>query len=107
MVQKNKNYTLDLKILDEYQNQAVDNSEDLVLSSKLLFENHFYARSYFLACSSIEETGKAYLAYTSKGRNLKSVESKLKNTFETHPNKITLAFMCWMMESRPLSPCRL
>jgi AbiV family abortive infection protein len=99
MVKKNRNYKLDLKILYEYQILALDNAEDLVLSSKSLFEKQFYARAYFLACSSIEETGKAYLAFTSKGRNLQSIEPKLKNTFETHTNKITMAFMCWMLES--------
>lgn len=99
MPRPNRKYTLDLNILDDYQNKALENSKDLVLSSKILFEHKHYARAYFLACSSIEETGKAYLAFSSKGRNLKSVETKLKTIFEKHPNKITLAFICWMLES--------
>jgi AbiV family abortive infection protein len=93
-----KEYQISKDILKEYSSQAINNAHDLIRSSQLLFDNKFFARAYFLAVASIEETGKAYLAYTSIGRNINSIKAKLWNSLENHGTKISTAFLGFLVE---------
>lgn len=97
MVNKNKSYNITLELLEEYQEHSLINAKELLSESHLLFQNKKYARSYFLACASIEETGKAYIAFNAKGRTLDNVKETLKNKFERHSDKLISALTCWLI----------
>jgi len=57
--------------------------------------------AYFLAIAAIEEAGKAYMAFASKGRNLsdEGLKKKVKEMFENHSQKISSAFAGWIAKS--------
>ncbi len=57
------------------------------------------ARAYFLAVSSIEEAGKAILAFDAQLRNLAdpAVCTRLKVWLESHPQKISYALGIWAL----------
>ncbi|MDP2981819.1 MAG: AbiV family abortive infection protein [Candidatus Latescibacter sp.] len=95
---KIRNYILTIELLDAYQNAALKNAGELLEEAQLLFSKAHYAGAYFLSIASIEESGKAYIAFDAKGRNLKDggVCKKIKEKFENHPNKITAAFSSWI-----------
>ena len=97
MGNKNKEYQLTKKILSEYHFSALKNARSLVSEAKVLFDNKFYARGYFLACASIEEVGKAFILHNAQGRNLNdgAVQNVIKNNIENHSSKITSAFFSW------------
>jgi len=86
------------ELLEVYSKAALTNAQSLLSEATLLYNNHHYARAYFLAVASIEETGKSVLAHQSRGRNLKdsSVSSKLKSQFASHSEKIYAAFHPWI-----------
>lgn len=73
---------------------ALANASELIAEASLLYSHGHVARAYFLAVASIEETGKAYLAFDSRGRNLRdsAVSAKLKRSLEDHQHKISSAF---------------
>ncbi len=92
-------YTVDL--LREYGAAALQNSSELLEEASLLFSNGHSARAYFLAVASIEETGKALLAFDAQGRNLgdSAVTAKLRRAMEDHSQKITAAFTATLLAS--------
>lgn len=74
---------------------ALQNANQLLQEASLLYERGFLPRAYFLAVASIEETGKALLAFDAQGRNLKdsAVTSKVRRALEDHSHKISSAFV--------------
>lgn len=87
------------EILKSYQSKALSNSVALLSDATLLFSNQRYARTYFLACSAIEEAGKAYLAFDAHGKNLSdnAIQKRIKQEFGSHSKKFLTAFIPWIM----------
>ena len=80
--------------LETLAQAALANAESLLQeANSLLFSQHF-ARAYFLAVASIEEIGKAAIAFNSRGRNLAepSVARAVRNKLLDHKSKIISAF---------------
>lgn len=79
----------------------MQNASELGEEAALLEANGHQARAYFLAVASIEETGKAQLAFDAQGRKLtdSAVASKVRKSFENHSSKITAAFAPWLLAS--------
>lgn len=96
-MKKARDYDVNDKFLMEYEQAAIANAEELLNDAKTLLEQESFARTYFLSVASIEETGKAYIAFTSRGRDLNNsgLKNKLKELFETHSFKICSAFLGW------------
>lgn len=99
-MKKDRKYTLSLEILHNYLDAAMINALDLLNEATTLLSQERYARSYFLACASLEETGKAYQAFNAMGRNLKNpgVTNAVKESFEDHRSKIVSATACMIMK---------
>jgi len=97
-MQKNRDYTLTVELLEAYQSAALSNARELLDESKLLLRNNHFSRAYFLSLAAIEEAGKAYIAFDAKGRNLKDegLCNKIKERIEDHSSKITSAFVGWI-----------
>ncbi len=89
------------ELLRDYSLAALANASELIAEALLLYRHGHFARAYFLAVASIEETGKAYLAFDGRGRNLRdsTVLVKLKRSLEDHPQKISSAFVAWLIAS--------
>ena len=98
-MQKVRAYALNTALLQRYSRAALDNAVELLAEASLLEANGHQARAYFLAVASIEEMGKASLAFEAQGRNLSdpAVAAKLRKSFEDHSSKITAAFMPWLL----------
>jgi AbiV family abortive infection protein len=103
-MKKVRDYDVNKKLLKEYEIAAIANAEEILSDAKALLVRKSYARAYFLAIASIEETGKAYMAFCSRGRNLSNdgLKKKLKMIFENHPQKIVYAFFGWIFASSKL-----
>jgi len=97
-MEKPRTYALSAKLLESYQNAALDNAQSLLEEAQILYSKDRFARAYFLAVSSIEETGKSWLAFSARGRNLDNagVQKRLKEIFEQHSQKISSAFVGWL-----------
>ena len=93
-MKKVRKYIIDENLLKRYYPAALQNAKLLLEESNKLLELKSYARSYFLACASIEEIGKALMAFSGLGRNLNNpgTQSSLKKAFEDHSAKIPSAF---------------
>ena len=80
--------------LEAYQSAAMANAERLLTEAKLLLENRHFPRAYFLAVATIEEVGKAMIAFDARGRNLRdsAVQSKVSRLLADHEAKIRTAF---------------
>jgi AbiV family abortive infection protein len=89
------------QLLGQYADAALSNASELLEEATLLFENGHHARAYFLAVASIEETGKALLAFDGQLRNLAdpAIATKLKRTMEDHSSKIRSAFVGGLVSS--------
>ncbi|MBI4463594.1 MAG: AbiV family abortive infection protein [Acidobacteria bacterium] len=98
-MQKNRNYELTTELLQQYQDAALTNAQELLDEATLLLKHDHHARAYFLAVASIEETGKAVQAFDGIGHNLKdsAVSTRLKRQFEEHSQKVTSAFVPWLV----------
>ena len=98
MAKKERNYHVTKYILQKYQRYALQNAYDILIDAKYLLEKKRYSRAYFLACSSIEETGKAFMSFSARGHNLNNqgLHNILKNNLENHRQKILFAFSCWV-----------
>jgi AbiV family abortive infection protein len=98
---ESKNPQLTREVLREYAVAALDNANALREEAELLLKHRHLARAYFLAVASIEETGKALLAFDGQGRNLSdpAIVTKLTRSMETHRTKINAAFFAWIMAS--------
>jgi AbiV family abortive infection protein len=85
-------FTVDL--LREYSIAALQNASELLQEASLLYENGHTARAYFLGVASIEETGKALLAFIAQGRNLRdsAVTARQQKVMEDHSTKTSAAF---------------
>lgn len=97
---KNRNYKITENLLEEYQKCSFENSSELLGEAALLLEKEHYARAYFVGCASLEKTGKGYIAFSSRGRNLKSpsVQKAIKEKFENHPSKIISSLICLLKQ---------
>lgn len=95
-MKKERPYSLSRALLEEYLNAALQNSRELLTEATILLSQKRYARAYFLACASLEETGKAHSAFLAMGRNLKNpgVQAAVKASFEDHQIKIISATYC-------------
>lgn len=99
-MKKERNYELTLEILGIYQSAALENAGDLIREADCLLRSQHWSRAYFLACSSIEETGKALQAFMARGRNLRDpgIQHKIKRKFEDHRTKNLTALICLLFE---------
>lgn len=90
-----------VELLREYSAAALQNAAQLLEEASLLHEKGHAARAYFLAVASIEETGKALLAFDAQGRNLtdSALTAKLRRSMEDHSQKITAAFTAILLAS--------
>lgn len=98
MVAKDRGYQLSVELLEQYRDAALSNAQALLEEAALLLSHGHFARAYFLAASSIEESGKAVQAFEGLGRNLNdpAVAHRLKRQFEDHSLKVTAAFSPWI-----------
>jgi len=89
MLMKIRKYVITKDLLKKYYNSSLTNSKGLIREADILQFKNCYARSYFLSCSSIEECGKALLAFNGLGRNLDdpAIQTTLKKNFEDHSSK--------------------
>jgi AbiV family abortive infection protein len=89
-------------LLRTYSVSALANAGELHAEATLLCSHRHFARAYFLAVASIEETGKAFLAFDGQGRCLSdaNVASQLQRALEDHPRKIYAAFIPWLIASQ-------
>lgn len=73
---------------------ALCNAESLMHEAVTLLETKRYARAYFLAVASLEEIGKASIAFNASGRNLSDpkVAKRVRDNLLNHKMKITSAF---------------
>lgn len=100
-MKKDRRYTLSHQLLHKYLDAAMINASDLLIEALTFLSQKRYARAYFLACASLEETGKAYAAFSAMGRNLKNpgVEGAVKESFEDHKSKIISAMVCMLKKN--------
>ena len=100
-MKKYREYNLTENHLENYMKSSLTNSKQLIDEARLLASNRHYARAYFLAIASIEESGKAHTAFEAKGRNLNNpgICKNIKAKFENHSNKITSGFAAWIQAS--------
>jgi AbiV family abortive infection protein len=91
----NKEFRFTVELLREYSAASLTNAAELVEEASLLYEQGHVARAYFLSVASIEEIGKALLAFDGQGRNLadSAVTGKLRRAMEDHSQKIAAAFI--------------
>lgn len=101
-MKKERNYSLSHDMLHKYLDAALINASDLLKEATTFLSQERYSRSYFLACASLEETGKAYLAFSAMGRNLNNpgVETAVKMSFEDHKSKIVSAMTCLLRKNK-------
>ena len=73
---------------------ALANAEALLQEASALLSANHHARAYFLAVASIEEVGKAAIAFNATGRNLsdQKVAKAVRNKLLDHKSKIISAF---------------
>lgn len=100
-MKKVREYDVHDAFLEEYGNASIENAEQILNDAKILVDQNSYARAYFLAVAAIEEAGKAYMAFASRGRNLsdEGLKKKIQEMFENHSQKITSAFAGWIAKS--------
>ena len=89
---KERKYTITADLLTAYKENALRNAALILEEAKILLQSQKWSGAYFLGCASIEETGKAFLAFNSVNRNLANpaVQSVLKLEFENHRTKIVM-----------------
>jgi|LGVF01.1.fsa_nt_gb AbiV family abortive infection protein len=100
-MKKLREYNVHDEFLTEYGNAAIENAQQILDDAKILLGHKSFARAYFLAVAAIEETGKAYMAFSSKGRNLsdEGLKKKVQKIFESHSQKISCAFTGWIAKA--------
>ena len=96
---KNRDYELTPALLEQYRDAALKNAATLLEEASILLAHQHFARAYFLAVAAVEEIGKSVQAFDGIGRNLKdsAVSTRLKLQFEDHSQKITSAFLPWLL----------
>lgn len=90
---------LTAELLKEYGEAALANARELLSEADILERNQHFARTYFLAVSCIEETGKALMAIEWQSRNLAdpAVRKRMKASMENHAGKTTYALFRWAL----------
>lgn len=93
--------TLTPKLLRLYSEAALRNADELLSEALLLLDHRHLARAYFLSVASIEEAGKALLAFDAQNRNLSdpAVCARLTKSMENHGEKINYALSMWAFNS--------
>ena len=88
-------------LLRSLSDAAIKNARELYSEAELLRDHGHMARAYFLATSSIEEAGKALLAFDSQNRNLSdpAICKKIKSSTEDHRTKTIYALIQWALAS--------
>lgn len=101
VTKKPRGYALSVELLAAYRDAALANAEELIAEAELLLQADHYARAYFLGVAAVEEVGKAVQAFDGMGRNLSNpaVRSKLQTQFEDHSQKVTSAFIPWLVST--------
>jgi AbiV family abortive infection protein len=101
-MKKERTYRLTLQALNEYQASAFQNASELISEAETLLKGKHFARTYYLACAALEESGKAFLAFQSKGRNLDDpgVQTKIRTSFEDHRSKILSSLGCLLRSTK-------
>jgi AbiV family abortive infection protein len=96
---KIRDYQLNSDLLRGYRDAALANAGELLAEASLLLAHDHQARAYFLAVAAVEEIGKAVQAFDGMGRNLRDsgVCTRLKLQFEDHSQKVTSAFIPWLL----------
>lgn len=79
-----------IKLVSESSISSVDNAKNLVKEADLLFQNHCYARAYFLSQIAIEELGKTsmLIASVQYPNELKEFWKLFWKKFRDHDYKI-------------------
>lgn len=100
-MKKIRQYDIHDKFLKEYADAAIENAQQILDAAKILLGKKSFAIAYFLSVAAIEETGKAYMAFTARGRNLtdSGLKKKVLEMFGKHPKKIISAFIGWILKS--------
>lgn len=100
-MKKERKYIITKQLLKQYYTTALQNARELITEATTLSLHKHYARAYFLACSSIEESGKAMQAYLGLGRNLENpaVNTALKKSFEDHDQKNLLGLASILLKT--------
>lgn len=90
------------QILKDLSIVSLENGKQLIEEAKLIFENKFLPRAYFLSVAAIEEIGKAFLCFDAITRNLNdsAVTANIVRSIESHPNKINAAFHASILTSK-------
>jgi AbiV family abortive infection protein len=98
---KPRHFDLSVEFLREYSIAALSNAKMLYSEAKLLLERSYFARAYFLSIATIEEIGKAVIAFDAQGRKLTNtrVASKIRSQLASHPAKINASFLPWILSS--------
>ena len=101
---KNRSYPLSLALLEKYKEAALENADELLAEARLLLHHKSHARAYFLGVASIEEIGKAVISHDALGRNISdsAVATRLRINFEDHSQKVTSAFIPWLLATPDL-----
>lgn len=101
MSSHHSNFRFSADLLQRYSLSALENAQELSQEADLLCQRRHFARAYFLAVASIEETGKAFSAFNAQRRKLSdpSVTSSLRKSLEDHSHKINAAFTAWILSS--------
>ena len=97
---KERKYTLTADLLNGLKQNAIKNATSLLQEAKILLSQRMWARAYFLACVSIEESGKAFIAFNSVNRNLSdpAVQHVLKMELENHGTKSIMGLSSLMRQ---------
>lgn len=92
---------LTASLLRSYSEGALRNADELLVEASLLLDHGHEARAYFLAVASIEEAGKALLAFDSQSRKFSdpAVSTKLQIHMANHGDKIRYALGSWAVSS--------
>lgn len=98
---KSHNFRYTPEMLKEFSLASLRNADALIQEAIILSKYKHLPRAYFLAISSVEESGKAFLAYNGLGRNLQdsAVTAALRRSFENHEKKINAGFHAWILKS--------
>ena len=96
---RDRKYILTPELLLSYSKAALKNARALWDESCALIDSSHYPRAYFLACASIEETGKAFIAFNSINRKLKNgaVQNAINDYFQTHHFKLSMGLICLLI----------
>jgi AbiV family abortive infection protein len=101
-MKKDRKYTITIDLLKEYKENAFRNAQLLFEEAKILLSHNKFPGAYFLGCATIEECGKAFLAFNSINRNLSDpgIQYALKIEFENHVAKIALGLNCLLFKDK-------